>query len=371
MEKYDFIIIGAGPAGCMAAKILGEKHRILLLEKMIIPRQKSCSGVLIKKSVDIVERIFGIIPDEVITTPKTTNGITIITTNKTHSYRDNGINVDRQKFDAWLTERQNKNNVTLVQGTRIISYDRVQTIIQYTAAGTIKSAQAQAVIGADGVNGISRHLVNEIPDKKIITFQRIVKGHIDGDESSFYAFTSPQFSSYDAWFNQKNGNCIYGVSGFSKIELIQFMETFEKQLQMTFGLTIQQHVREEYWCLPFISKDHQINFAKKNIFFCGEAAGFLSPFGEGMYLAFKSAEILCSIMENPENRSFESRKTAYQTELKDTLEYMKRQWSLIKRISPEFASQMKKTDDAICKTISAVPLLTDPRSPAAAHPLPQ
>ena len=57
---YDVIVIGAGPAGCTAAKALAEKgYEVLLVEKFKMPRYKSCSGVLIKKSMELVKKYFG------------------------------------------------------------------------------------------------------------------------------------------------------------------------------------------------------------------------------------------------------------------------------------------------------------------------
>ena len=54
---YDVIVIGAGPAGCTAAKILAENgFRVLLAEKFKLPRYKSCSGQLIQKTLNLVKQ---------------------------------------------------------------------------------------------------------------------------------------------------------------------------------------------------------------------------------------------------------------------------------------------------------------------------
>ena len=57
---YDVIVVGAGPAGSTAAKVLSEKGmRVLLVERHKLPRYKSCSGVLIQKSIDLVQCYYG------------------------------------------------------------------------------------------------------------------------------------------------------------------------------------------------------------------------------------------------------------------------------------------------------------------------
>ena len=57
---YDVMVVGAGSAGCTAAKVLAEKgYKVLLVEKFRMPRYKSCSGVLIKKSMELVKKYFG------------------------------------------------------------------------------------------------------------------------------------------------------------------------------------------------------------------------------------------------------------------------------------------------------------------------
>ena len=56
---YDVIVVGAGPAGSTAAKVLADKGlHILLVERHKLPRYKSCSGVLIQKTISAPSRCF-------------------------------------------------------------------------------------------------------------------------------------------------------------------------------------------------------------------------------------------------------------------------------------------------------------------------
>lgn len=47
MNQYDTVIVGAGPAGASAARVLAEGGaRVLLVEKAKLPRYKPCGGGL-------------------------------------------------------------------------------------------------------------------------------------------------------------------------------------------------------------------------------------------------------------------------------------------------------------------------------------
>jgi len=55
MNRYNVVIIGAGPAGSyLAYKLKNKGLDVLLLEKEIFPRYKSCAGRLSKKTYDIL-----------------------------------------------------------------------------------------------------------------------------------------------------------------------------------------------------------------------------------------------------------------------------------------------------------------------------
>ena len=85
---YDVIIIGAGPTGSTAAKILSENgYKVLLAEKFKMPRYKSCSGQLISKTINLVHTYFEeTVPDYVMCTPTENRGM-IFTNDKGKEFR--------------------------------------------------------------------------------------------------------------------------------------------------------------------------------------------------------------------------------------------------------------------------------------------
>ena len=108
---YDVIVVGAGPAGCTAAKALAEKgYKVLLVEKFKMPRYKSCSGVLIKKSMELVKSYFGEdVPESAMCTPTENRGI--IFTNdagKEYRFEQEGLNVWRSHLTGGLRGKQRR-----------------------------------------------------------------------------------------------------------------------------------------------------------------------------------------------------------------------------------------------------------------------
>lgn len=105
---FDVIIIGAGPTGCTAARKLAcNGYKVLLVEKFKMPRNKSCSGIFIKKSMNLVRQYFGEdAPDFTMCAPTDNRGM-IFTSDKGHEYRfeQEGLNIWRSSFDYWLATK--------------------------------------------------------------------------------------------------------------------------------------------------------------------------------------------------------------------------------------------------------------------------
>ena len=106
---FDVIVIGAGLSGCTASKLLADSgYSVFLLEKAHLPRYKSCSGCLIKKTMDLVRLYYQAdVPMEVTCQPVENKGMVFFNDEgKRFDFHQPGLNVWRSNFDHWLHKRQ-------------------------------------------------------------------------------------------------------------------------------------------------------------------------------------------------------------------------------------------------------------------------
>ncbi len=63
MRHYPVIIIGSGPAGSSCAKALKDAGiECLIMEKLQLPRDKTCSGVIYGQTQQLLKKHFGSLP---------------------------------------------------------------------------------------------------------------------------------------------------------------------------------------------------------------------------------------------------------------------------------------------------------------------
>lgn len=163
-NTYDVIVIGAGPAGSLAAlNLAGAGYRVAIVEKNGISRNKVCGGGItsrilkrfpyLKKDIDAI----------------TLNEISEIrfyspTLKTIRSISDNPfyLMVERTRFDSMLIGKCRKSGVTLIPSSKvtqvIIGKKSVEVATQDGSRMT-----AKAVIGADGTNGITARLTKLNP----------------------------------------------------------------------------------------------------------------------------------------------------------------------------------------------------------------
>lgn len=116
---YDVVIVGAGPAGCMAAYHLPKNLRVLLIDRGKLPRHKACGGMLNPVSWEFVRRL-GMPADLVASEDELEFRFIDIKSGMT---RDTGLffhNVSRDDFNAWLLSLL-PSNVQIASQTRLAS----------------------------------------------------------------------------------------------------------------------------------------------------------------------------------------------------------------------------------------------------------
>lgn len=347
---YDVIVIGAGPAGCAAAKILAERGRkVLLTERFSLPRNKSCSGVLIQKSLGLVERVFGSeVPSFALCEPNESLGMILTDENgTTETFAQSGLNVWRSEFDWWLALKAAEYGAELREESPVLTCEEAEDYVseeyvKVTFGGKARGTEtARYVVNCEGAAGILKPKLLGIPQEHITTFQTFNKGEIDLDPRYFHAFLQPALSEYDAWFNVKDDFLIFGVAVRDRQKIPLYYDRFLRFLKENHALKIEKQIRSEKWLMPRIFTDCPIEYGAGHVLFAGEAAGFLNPMGEGISSAIESGALAAKAIDEHFGEELSEIYSDYRSLTEPLSVYMRRQWRFIAERSA-FFREMKE-----------------------------
>lgn len=343
---YDVIVIGAGPAGCTAAKTLAERgYRVLLTEKFKLPRYKSCSGVLIKKSVALIEQLFGqSVPRQCMCLPVDNRGMVLTdASGREYRFEQPGINVWRSSFDSFLASKAVECGAELRDGTAAVSCINGDGYVTVGLRGSAAYTEtARYVIDCEGAVGSLKHKLGYERYEYITTYQTFNEGSIDLDSHYFYAYLQPELSEYDAWFNVKDNLLVLGVAVRNPDKIKMYYDNFISYMSAHHGLKTDRCLGEDRWIMPRIRQGCGIDHGTGRILFAGEAASFLNPMGEGISAGIESGYIAsCAVADNFDdlNGIYEQ----YRQAAKPLADYMKRQWNFVASVSDTF-SDLKTPD---------------------------
>ncbi len=341
---YDAIVIGTGPSGSITAKNLAENgFKTLVIDKHKLPRNKSCSGVLIKKSKMLVEKNFGKIPDNVTCSPQKTRGIIIKNEiGKEFIFEDEGLNIWRDKFDYWLADQARLHGAELLESASVVDFIEQNEYVSLKVKrnDAYDTIDGRLIIACDGVNGISRKKLTTTESNYIVTYQAFYHGTGNFDSRYFYAFLSPELSEYDAWVNMKDDLLILGVGVKKTSHAKEYLNRLIEYLGNEYNLRLKEKISEEFWTLPIIIPDFKTVLSKGRIFFAGEAAGLINPMGEGISSAIASGIALSKAVINgyASHPDLNEREILefYKNEMTLEIEHIKRQWVFLNQMSPTF-----------------------------------
>lgn len=291
-------IIGGGPAGSYAAWLLQQKGFQCTIFDHKIPFEKACGGGITSKafaSFDILndcEKKMQVVRSFQIISPK----------NKTVTLQNDATLhiVSRKTLSEYMLQKCLDSGVQHI-AEKVVGCDRKNN--QFTITTDKEYTGFDFVLGADGANGVSRNLFGaEAFNKNRLGAMGY---YIDGltDQKIIIKFYA-DFQGY-LWMFPRPGHASVGV-GFpsgscNKKKVLEMVTAFLAEYYPQF------HPDENHSyaaTIPFVADWKKENLQGDGWALLGDAGGFTDVItGEGIYYAFKSAELFvqCMVAEKPEN----------------------------------------------------------------------
>jgi geranylgeranyl diphosphate/geranylgeranyl-bacteriochlorophyllide a reductase len=303
-ETYDVVIVGAGPAGCMAAHTIGRRRKTLLIDQSIFPRDKPCGGILLEESIGFLKDFN--VPDYVFSDPKVLKNLILLDLDNGIEIKQerNFLNVSRSKFDEWL-RRMATENVQFKPSTKLLEFYSADGHIELILGnGQEKSViRTKYLIAADGSpSSIRRALYGtETSMRSYLAVQEWVKPKTNNLKDAYFVFDS-SVSDFYSWIIPKSHFLLIG-SGISPSEgnAYQRLESLKDKIGILKNTGVPE-IREARFTFVTSSID-DIRLGAKNVMLCGEAAGLISPStAEGISYALRSGHLCAkAILEDFEN----------------------------------------------------------------------
>jgi len=290
-ERYDTIVVGAGPAGIMAALHAADRGSVLVIDASSLPRDKSCGGMLHELSIEALAP-YGQIPESIVASPRHVHfryvdwdrGIRKPTTLPF-------LNVDRAGFDDWLVSLL-PDTVEVVGSRALVGFrqDAGGVDVDCRVADGVVTLHCANLIGADGARSAVRRGLGAGATSTYVTLQDYVK--LDGEIEPFfdciYARQLGDSFGY-GYIVPKNGHALVGSVFYPKTK--RPWEKADQLLELLRAAMPQlgESAKREACAALYLRANSDVVPGAGRVLLAGEAGGFMSPSsGEGISYALRS-----------------------------------------------------------------------------------
>jgi len=290
LEYYDTVVVGAGPAGVMAAYHAAARGSVLLADAASLPRDKSCGGMLNEYTQQFLEP-YGHVPDDIVLDPQWVNF-------RYHDW-DRGIrkptqlrflNVSRAGFDEWLLTLLPP-AVTVCGSLSLQRFDQDTTEVraEFRAADGERRVRCANLIGADGARSAVRRALGAGSAATYVTLQDFceVTGDLEPFFDCIYLRGVGDCFGY-AYVVPKGDAAIVGSVFYPKTK-----RPHEKQdlivERMRSALPLGPARKREASVALYVRDRADVAPGSGRVLLAGEAGGWMSPTsGEGISYALNS-----------------------------------------------------------------------------------
>ena len=306
IQKYDIIVVGAGPGGSLASKLCAKAgFRTLLLEKKNLPRDKVCSGMVMGAwAKNLIEEHFGTIPEHILTTPKYLSG------NMFHVPGLSPKTIEwhtpiawRRDLDSWLTEKAVAGGVEVWDRTRLRSILNADGKVKVLIDRGNESIElvCRYMIGADGASSRTRKsLFPNLSVKYTTPIRECYMGALDLEKDYIHWFF-PKLKLRPR-FNVNHKGDMFLIEGSGIKELRTEINTILAQYGFDPG---SRPIWKDGCVEPLLHEDLISGAfvpAQGNVLLVGDAAGLILPITfEGIGTALKSGMFAAEAIKETSN----------------------------------------------------------------------
>ncbi len=296
---YDLAIIGAGPAGSLAAILAARTGlSVIMFEKNKHPRSKTCGGFLSSRAISLLPDDLELLSLQ----SQPVYQINVMKNRTPHTYNSKtrlGLVLRRDELDQLLAEYAVKTGVKLIENEIVESVQTVKPDDYNKDLYLLKSTKnkdvnifANYLIIADGANSNNASKVGLSGKCSLCGWglSKVIKMDSPVAETGILKFYPLPFLGGMGWSFSGSGWTNHGVGGLTGIKHLTrvYHKLFPSETEET-----QEQGKLNAWPLPFLGPMKKN--ANYNSIVIGDATGLVEPFsGEGLYNSFKSAHLAIS-----------------------------------------------------------------------------
>lgn len=310
-ERTRTLVVGAGPAGTMAALAASRAGDVLLVDAAPLPRDKSCGGMINEHAQRFLAP-FGGIPDELFLEPAWVRF-------RYHDW-DRAIrtatdltfaNVDRRRFDEWLLSLL-PDTVSIAMRTTLERFEQDGngvTAHLTTADGASVTVRCENLIGCDGPRSATRRALVATGTATYVTLQDFcrLEGTIEPYFDCVYLRDIGDSFAY-AYVVPKGPVAIAGSVFYPRTKRPHEKHDLALRL-LRERLPLGESLKREAWSAIAVRRATDTCCGAGRVLLAGEAGGFMSPTsGEGISYALNTGMMAgTAVAANPPDEAL----TAY------------------------------------------------------------